>query len=129
MKTLFTFKKVINDAGQLALTEGHTVLTSSPRVSPRGLLSFKGEIVKTHKPNKCSRCEGQSRWRQELCPNCKGTGNEVQTWPWDTIIHMSTITGKDTIPGTDIEIIYDREAKVYRRDPNPVKPSEELAKS
>ena len=49
MKTLFTFNKVINDAGQLALTEGHAVLTSSPRVNPCGLLSFKGEIVKTQK--------------------------------------------------------------------------------
>tara|TARA_R100000750_G_C2253117_1_gene60892 strand:- start:255 stop:461 length:207 start_codon:yes stop_codon:yes gene_type:complete len=41
MKTSFTFNKVINDAGQLALTEGHTVLTSSPRVTPCGLLSLK----------------------------------------------------------------------------------------
>jgi hypothetical protein len=40
MKTSSTFNKVINDAGQLALTEGHTVLTSSPRVTPCGLLSF-----------------------------------------------------------------------------------------
>ena len=49
MKTSITFNKVINDAGQLALTEGHTVLSSSPRVSPCGLLSFKGDIVKTQK--------------------------------------------------------------------------------
>ena len=49
MKTLFTFNKVTNDAGQLAFTEGHAELTSSPRVTPRGLLSFKGEIVKTAK--------------------------------------------------------------------------------
>ena len=43
--------------------------------------------------------------------------SEVQTWPWDTIILMNPKeTGKDlTIPGTDIEVIYDREAKVYRR--------------
>ena len=47
MKTSITFNKVINDAGQLALTEGHTVLTSSPRVTPCGLLSFKGDIMKT----------------------------------------------------------------------------------
>ena len=40
MKTLFTFNEVTNDAGQLAFTEGHAVLTSSPRVSPRDLLSF-----------------------------------------------------------------------------------------
>ena len=40
-----------------------------------------------------------------------------QTWPWDTIVLMNPReTGKDlTIPGTDIEVIYDREAKVYRR--------------
>ena len=49
MKTSITFNKVINDAGQLALTEGHTVLTSSPRVTPCGLLSFKGVIMKTKK--------------------------------------------------------------------------------
>ena len=49
MKTSFTFNKVINDAGQLALTEGHTVQSSSPRVSPCGLLSLKGDIVKTQK--------------------------------------------------------------------------------
>ena len=49
MKTSFKFNKVINDAGQLAPTEGHTVLSSSPRVSPCGLLSFKGDIVKTQK--------------------------------------------------------------------------------
>ena len=49
MKTSITFNKVINDAGQLAPTEGHTVLSSSPRVSPCGLLSFKGDIVKTQK--------------------------------------------------------------------------------
>jgi hypothetical protein len=47
MKTSITFNKVINDAGQLALIEGHTVLTSSPRVTPCGLLSFEGDIVKT----------------------------------------------------------------------------------
>ena len=47
MKTSITFNKVINDAGQLAPTEGHTVLTSSPRVTPCGLLSFKGDIMKT----------------------------------------------------------------------------------
>ena len=49
MKTSITFNKVINDAGQLALTEGHTVLTSSPRVTPCGLLSLKGDIMKTKK--------------------------------------------------------------------------------
>ena len=65
--------------------------------------------------SKCLICVGQSAWRQELCPYCRGTGIEIQTWPWDTIIHMSTTTGKDTIPGTDIEVIYDREDKVYRR--------------
>ena len=70
------------------------------------------------KPNECSRCEGQSRWRQELCPNCKGTGNEVQTWPWDTVIHQSLEGGTLSIPGTDIVVIYDYEAKVYRRDPS-----------
>ena len=47
MKTSSKFNKVINDAGKLALTEGHTVQSSSPRVSPCGLLSFKGDIVKT----------------------------------------------------------------------------------
>ena len=49
MKTPFKFNKVINDAGQLAPTEGHTDQSSSPRVSPCGLLSFKGDIVKTRK--------------------------------------------------------------------------------
>ena len=49
MKTPFKFNKVINDAGQLAPTEGHTDQSSSPRVSPCGLLSFKGDIVKTQK--------------------------------------------------------------------------------
>ena len=47
MKTSSKFNKVINDAGKLALTEGHTVQSSSPRVSPCGLLSFKGDIMKT----------------------------------------------------------------------------------
>ncbi len=49
MKTSFKFNQVINDAGKLALTEGHTDQSSSPRVSPCGLLSFKGDIVKTRK--------------------------------------------------------------------------------
>ena len=41
MKTSFKFNQVINDAGQLAPTEGHTDQSSSPRVSPCGLLSIK----------------------------------------------------------------------------------------
>ena len=50
MKTSFKFNQVINVAGQLALTEGHTDQSSSPRVSSCGLLSFsKGDIVKTQK--------------------------------------------------------------------------------
>ena len=49
MKTSFKFNQVINDAGQLAPTEGHTDQSSSPRVSSCGLLSFKGDIVKTRK--------------------------------------------------------------------------------
>ena len=49
MKTSSKFNQVINDAGQLAPTEGHTDQSSSPRVSPCGLLSFKGDIVKTRK--------------------------------------------------------------------------------
>ena len=50
MKTSFKFNQVINDAGQLAPTEGHTDQSSSPRVSSCGLLSFsKGDIVKTQK--------------------------------------------------------------------------------
>ena len=50
MKTSFKFNQVINDAGQLAPTEGHTDPSSSPRVSPCGRLSFsKGDIVKTQK--------------------------------------------------------------------------------
>ena len=75
--------------------------------------------------NKCWVCDGQGGSQTEECLHCKGTGDlakgtpeaisEVQTWPWDTIILMSTTTGKDTILGTDIEVIYDREAKVYRR--------------
>ena len=63
----------------------------------------------------CSWCKGLKRWRQKLCRNCGGTGYEIQTWPWDTVIHMSSITGKDTIPGTDIEIKFDRDNHVYRR--------------
>ena len=212
MKTSITFNKVINDAGQLALTEGHTVLTSSPRVTPCGLLSLKGEIVKTQKyytlvalttneetqsvfweiifgdydrkvvererfdienaedvfhtstfkiittsdkqadidlavkclnEKICWVCEGKGRGRVllpfgvydgftkeriEECLHCKGTGDlakgtpeaisEVQTWPWDTVIHQSLEGGTLSIPGTDIVVIYDYEAKVYRRDPS-----------
>ena len=77
--------------------------------------------------NECWVCDGQGGSQTEECLHCKGTGDlakgtpeaisEVQTWPWDTIILMNPReTGKDlTIPGTDIEVIYDREAKVYRR--------------
>lgn len=69
------------------------------------------------KSKECLSCEGQGGNQTDECPECKGTGYEIQTWPWDTIVLMNPReTGKDlTIPGTDIEVIYDREAKVYRR--------------
>ena len=57
MKTSFKFNQVINDAGKLAPTEGHTDQSSSPRVSPCGLLSFKGDIVKTRKATHLGTCQ------------------------------------------------------------------------
>ena len=69
--------------------------------------------------NECIICDGQGGNQTERCLHCNGTGvefEEFQTWPWDTIVLMNIGTDKDlTIPGTDIEVIYDREAKVYRR--------------
>ena len=230
MKTSITFNKVINDAGQLALTEGHTVLTSSPRVTPCGLLSFKGDIVKTRKyytlvglntdhvweiifgdydrevvederddikdnqengvfhdiakfkiittsdkqadieakvaglekpftydedlfsdlhkdtygfrPRTHRFYEAPPEEKQEIwnfvCEElkqeikyqeeAKKKSDEVQTWPSDTVVHRSIGSyeayvqglkgGQTWIAGTDIHVIYDDEAKVYRRDPS-----------
>ena len=57
MKTSSKFNKVINDAGKLALTEGRTVPISSPRVTPCGLLSFEGDIMKTRKATHLGTCQ------------------------------------------------------------------------
>tara|TARA_R110000751_G_scaffold48048_2_gene107327 strand:- start:2348 stop:2623 length:276 start_codon:yes stop_codon:yes gene_type:complete len=54
--------------------------------------------------------------RREAKKEIKALKKTIQTWPWDTIILMNIGNDKDlTIPGTDIEVIYDRENKVYRR--------------
>ena len=67
MKTSSKFNKVINDAGKLALTEGHTVQSSSPRVSPCGLLSFNLKsrtdvTVKFSNLPKCAITNSHSNW-------------------------------------------------------------------
>jgi len=148
MKTSSTFNKVINDAGQLALTEGHTALASSPRVTPRGLLSFQGDIVKTQRrkvEETIENLEGDilegeltDAERREVKKQIKALKktvkkitkvkkiNENQTWPIDTIVLIPSEGGPLRISG--VAVIYDREAKVYRRDPNPVKPSDELVR-
>ncbi len=74
MKTSFKFNQVINDAGKLAPTEGHTVLTSSPRVSPRGLLSFsKGEMSMFKNEEEFDKQHGkiQARTRSQKIKNTK----------------------------------------------------------
>ena len=82
--------------------------TDSERRTERNYeFNFRYEV---HVPKQVLFSEHENRVKRISFSTAQGP------WPWDTIVHMSTITGKDTIPGTDIEVIYDYESKVYRRN-------------
>ena len=137
MKTKTKIQTKKSTAVSAVSIEGHPVPTSSPSKVLGGLLSFsKGDIVKTQSQrikklliDRITATKKYLRETKKCIKKLDRTLNKFQTWPWDTITFIPSDGGPLRICGTDIAVIYDREAKVYRRDPNPVKPSEELAKS
>ena len=76
----------------------------------------------------CKSCGDEFEQGELVNDTCKDCLDKQQIWPSDTVVHRSIGSyeahvqglkgGQTWIAGTDIHVIYDDEAKVYRRDPS-----------